>query len=64
MSNNHGIRIHLAPEEQHLGTGWSSPGRKLVQCECVFKTNFAADGSPLKYEAILIYKGYSQVHGI
>ena len=33
-------------------------GRKLVQCKWVYKTKFAADGSPLKY------KGYSQVHGI
>ena len=40
------------------------PWRKLVQCKWVFKTNFAADGSPLKYKAILVSKGYSQVHGI
>ena len=39
-------------------------GRKLVQCRWVFKTNFDADGSPLKYKAILVAKGYSQVHGI
>ena len=24
------------------------PGRKLVQCKLVYKTKFAADGSPLK----------------
>ena len=24
------------------------PGRKLVQCKRVYKTKFAADGSPLK----------------
>ena len=29
-----------------------------------FKNKFAADGSPLKYKAILLAKGYSQVHGI
>ena len=40
------------------------PGRKLVQCKWVYKTKFAADGSPLKYKARLVAKGYSQVHGI
>ena len=40
------------------------PGRKLVQCKCVFKNKFVADGSPLKYKARLVAKGYSQVHGI
>ena len=30
----------------------------------VFKTKFDADGSPSKYKAILVAKGYSQVHGI
>src|SRR5712692_5751907 len=40
------------------------PRRKLVQCKWVYKTKFAADGSPLKYKAILVAKGYSQVHGI
>ena len=40
------------------------PGRKLVQCKWVFKTKFAADGSPLKYKEILVAKGYSQVNGI
>ena len=40
------------------------PGRKLVQCKWVYKTKFAADGSPLKYKAILVAKGYSHVHGI
>ena len=40
------------------------PGRKLVQCKWVYKTKFATDGSPLKYNAILVAKGYSQVHGI
>ena len=64
MENIHEIRIQLAPEEQHLGTSWSTPGRKLVQCKWVFKTKFAADGSPLKYNSILVSKGYWQVHGI
>ena len=39
-------------------------GRKLVQCKWVFKTKFSDDGSPLKYNAILVANGYSQVHGI
>ena len=47
-----------------MGASGSSPGRKLVQCKWVYKTKFAADGSPLKYKAILVAKGYSQVHGI
>ena len=40
------------------------PGRNLVQCKWVYKTMFPADGSPLKYKARLVSKGYSQVHGI
>ena len=40
------------------------PGRKLVQCKWVYKTKFAANGSPFKYKAILVAKGYSHVHGI
>ena len=39
-------------------------GRKLVQCKWVFKTKFVVDGSPLKYKAILVAKGYSHIHGI
>ena len=35
-----------------------------MKCKWVFKTKFVADGSPLKYMAILVAKGYSQVHGI
>ena len=38
--------------------------RKLVQCKWVFKTKFAADGSPSKHKARLVSKGYWQVHGI
>ena len=64
MENNHEIRIQLAPEEQHMGTGWSPPGRKLVKCKWVFKTEFDAYGLPFKYKAILVDKEYSQVHGI
>ena len=26
------------------------PGRKLVLCKWVYKTNFFADGSPMKYK--------------
>ena len=59
MEKIHEIIIQLAPKEQHLGTGW-----ELVQCKWVFKTKFAADGSPFKYKARLVSKVYSQVHGI
>ena len=34
-------------------------GRKLVQCKWVYKTKFAADGSPLKYKEIFVSNGYS-----
>ena len=40
------------------------PGRKLVKCKLVYKTKFVVYGSPLKYEAILVAKGYSQFQGI
>ena len=40
------------------------PGRQLVECKWLFKNKFAANGSPLKYKAILVAKGYSQVDGI
>ena len=36
----------------------------LVQCKWIYKTKFDAYGSDLKYKAILVAKGYSQVHGI
>ena len=35
-----------------------------MKCKWVFKTKFAADGSPLKYKARLVSKGYSYAHGI
>ena len=35
-----------------------------MKCKWVFKTKFDDDGSPLKYKAILVANGYSQVHGI
>ena len=35
-----------------------------MKCKWVFKTKFAADGSPLKYNSTLVDKGYSQVDGI
>ena len=40
------------------------PGRKIMKCKWVFNTKFYADGSHLKYKAIFVAKGYSQVHGI
>ena len=35
-----------------------------MKCKWLFKTKFAADGSPLKYKARLVAKSYSHVHGI
>ena len=63
MENNHEIRIHLAPEEQQLGTGWSSP-REEASSKWVFKIKFDADGSNFKYKVILVSKGYSQLYNI
>ena len=40
------------------------PGRKLVKCKWVFKTKFAADGSPVKYKALLYSKHFSKFQGI
>ena len=40
------------------------PKRKLVQCKWVFQKKIAADGYDVKYKAILISKGYSQVQGV
>ena len=62
MENSHEGGVQLTPEEQHMGLVDLPPGRKLVQCKWVYKTKFDADGSPLKYKAILVAKGYSQVH--
>ena len=64
MENNHEIRIHLAQEEQHMGTGLSPLGRKLVKHKWLFKNKFADDSSPLKYKEIFVAKGYSQLPGI
>ena len=64
MENIHEGIIQLTPEEQHMGTSWSPPGRKLVKCKWVYKTKFAVDDSPLKYKELFIAKGYSQVQGI
>ena len=40
------------------------PKRKLIQCKWIFRTKIAADGSDMKYKAILVAKGYTQVHGV
>ena len=40
------------------------PGRNLVQCERVYKTNIASDVTTTKYKARLVAKGYSQVQGL
>ena len=38
--------------------------RKLVHCKWVYRTKVAADGSNIKYKAILVSKGFSQVQGV
>ena len=35
-----------------------------MKCKWVSETKFSANVSPLKYNAISVAKGYSQVHGI
>ena len=39
------------------------PKRKVVQCKWVFWTKIYADGYDIKHKAILVAKGYYQVHG-
>ena len=38
--------------------------RKVVQCKWVFQTKIDADGYDNKHKAVLVAKGYSQVHGV
>ena len=40
------------------------PKRKVVQCKWVFLTKIADDGLYMKYKAILVSNGYSQVYGV
>ena len=40
------------------------PKRKLVQCNWVFQTKIAADGSDVKYKTILVSNVFSQVQGV
>ena len=40
------------------------PKRKLVQCKWVYRTKFSSDGFDIKYKAILVAKGFSQVQGV
>ena len=60
MENSHEIIIQLTPENNTWELVDLPPGRKLVQYKWVFKNKFAADGSPLKYKARMVAKGYSQ----
>ena len=64
MENGHERRISSLQKNNTWELVDLPPGRKLVKSKWVFKTNFSAGGSPLKYKAILVAKGYSQVHGI
>ena len=38
--------------------------RKVVQCKLVYRTKVVADGSKIKYKAILVSKFFSQVQGV
>ena len=35
------------------------PKRNLAQCKWVFRTKIAADGSDIKYNSVLVSKGFS-----
>ena len=39
-------------------------GRKLVRCRWVYRTKSTMDGEISRYKAMLITKGFQQVHGI
>jgi hypothetical protein len=39
-------------------------GRKLVRCKWVYRTKSVADGHVSRYKAMLVSKGFQQVHGI
>jgi hypothetical protein len=39
-------------------------GRKLVRCKWVYRTKSATNGQISKYKAMLVSKGFQQVHGI
>jgi hypothetical protein len=40
------------------------PGRKLVRCGWVYKTNSTTDGQVSRYKSRLVAKGFKQVHNI
>ena len=40
------------------------PGRTIVKCKWVYKIKYTSTGAIDKYKALLVAKGYSQVHGI
>ena len=40
------------------------PKRKFVQCKWIFQKTNSAYSSDVKYKAILVAKGYSQVQGL
>jgi hypothetical protein len=52
MTNNTWDLVHLPK------------GRKLVRCECVYKTKYASYESVERHKARLVSKGFSQVEGI
>jgi hypothetical protein len=38
--------------------------RKIIRCRWIYKTKSAADGHISRYKAMLVAKGFQQVHGI
>jgi len=50
-----------------MGTWETSPlpeGRKTVSCKWVYRVKRDADGTPTRYKARLVARGFSQVHGL
>ena len=39
-------------------------GSNLITCKWIFVTKWNADGSPNKYKARLVARGFTQVHGL
>ena len=64
----HGRKFSTEMNSLQKNTTWElvslPPGRKLVQCKWVFRTQVVDDGNTYKYKARLVAKGFSQVQGV